>query len=81
MGLVWHRRDLCRYGRSPAQIMLRWAIQHNFITIPKSISPRRIRENADVFSFTISHEDMALLNAKHEDLATGWNPVDDPAFF
>jgi len=69
-----------RHGKTAAQVMLRWAIQHNFITIPKSESPRRIRENAAVFDFKLSHEDMAVLNAKHEGLATGWNPVEDPAF-
>jgi diketogulonate reductase-like aldo/keto reductase len=62
------------YGKSPARILLRWALQQGFAPIPKSSSPARIAENIDVFDFTISPEDMEVLNAMDENLTTGWDP-------
>jgi 2,5-diketo-D-gluconate reductase A len=50
-----------RAGRSPAQVVLRWHIQHGNITIPKSVTPSRIKENLAVFDFELSDEDMAAL--------------------
>ena len=55
-----------RVGRTPAQVLLRWCIQHGLPVIPKSTHRERIAENADLFSFTLSHEDMAALNALDE---------------
>ncbi len=52
---------LYRYKRSPAQMMLRWSVQHKFIPIPKSQSQPRIQENAAIFDFSISDEDMELM--------------------
>jgi diketogulonate reductase-like aldo/keto reductase len=54
------------YGRTPAQIMLRWAVQKEVIVIPKSIHRERIRENAQIFDFSISRADMAALDALEE---------------
>ncbi len=51
-----------KYGKSPAQIVLRWDLQHGVVTIPKSVRPERIAENAGIFDFEISAEDMALLD-------------------
>lgn len=51
------------YGRTPAQIALRWEIQHGIVTIPKSVTPERIASNFDVFDFTISEDDMAMIDA------------------
>jgi 2,5-diketo-D-gluconate reductase A len=50
-----------RAGRSPAQVVLRWHIQHGNITIPKSVTPSRIKENLAVFDFELADEDMAAL--------------------
>jgi diketogulonate reductase-like aldo/keto reductase len=50
-------------GRTPAQVMLRWAIQHGTIVIPKSSRQERIRANAQLFDFELSHTDMQLLDA------------------
>ena len=51
-----------RLGRTPAQVMLRWAIQHRAIVIPKSTDKERIRANGQVFDFALSAEDMQTLN-------------------
>lgn len=51
------------YGRTPAQIALRWEIQHGIVTIPKSATLTRIQSNFDVFDFTISEDDMAMIDA------------------
>ncbi|MCX6781428.1 MAG: aldo/keto reductase [Candidatus Magasanikbacteria bacterium] len=56
-----------RYGKTPAQIMLRWLIQHDVIAIPKSTHHRRIVENISIFDFEISDEDMTRLNSLDED--------------
>jgi diketogulonate reductase-like aldo/keto reductase len=55
-----------RIGRTPAQVLLRWCVQHGIPVIPKSTHRERIEENADLFSFALSHEDMAALNALDE---------------
>jgi diketogulonate reductase-like aldo/keto reductase len=51
-----------RVGKSPAQVVLRWHIQHGNVVIPKSVTPSRIRENLDVFDFELADEDMAALS-------------------
>jgi 2,5-diketo-D-gluconate reductase A len=51
-----------RVGRTPAQVLLRWCIQHGIPVIPKSTHRERIAENADIFGFTLSDEDMFALN-------------------
>jgi len=52
-----------RHGRTPAQVMLRWALQRDIAVIPKSVRRERIEENAQVFDFTLTDEDMAALDA------------------
>jgi diketogulonate reductase-like aldo/keto reductase len=52
-----------RVGRSPAQVLLRWSIQHHLIVLPKSTHRDRIEENAQIFDFTLSAGDMAELDA------------------
>lgn len=51
-----------KYGKTEAQILVRWCLQHETLPLPKTVSPARIRENADVFGFVISDEDMAALD-------------------
>ena len=48
-----------RNGRSPAQVMLRWCLQRGFVVIPKSTRPERIAENARIFDFELSDQDMS----------------------
>ncbi len=66
------------YGKSPAQILIRWVLQHDVVVIPKSSSRQHIRENAEVFDFEISEEDMARLDSFDEKLHTSWDPTDVP---
>jgi methylglyoxal/glyoxal reductase len=64
--------------KSSAQILIRWALQHGLVVIPKSANRRRIFENADVFDFEITAEDMRLLDSFNEDLRTCWDPTGAP---
>lgn len=64
-----------RYGRSPAQLLLRWNIQQGIIPIPKSRNPARLAENFHVFDFELSQEDMALLNAMNCGRRTSHDPL------
>jgi diketogulonate reductase-like aldo/keto reductase len=52
-----------RVGRTPAQVLLRWCLQHDLLVIPKSVHQERIRENAQIFDFTLSPQEMAELDA------------------
>ncbi len=60
--------------KSPAQILVRWALQHGLVVIPKSANREHIFENAAVFDFEISAEDMQLLDSFNENLRTCWDP-------
>jgi 2,5-diketo-D-gluconate reductase A len=51
-----------KYGKSPAQIVLRWHLQLGNIAIPKSVTPSRVRENADIFDFELSDDDVASIS-------------------
>jgi diketogulonate reductase-like aldo/keto reductase len=48
-----------RYGRSPAQVVLRWHVQQGLVTFPKASSRERLAENLAVFDFTLDEEDLA----------------------
>ena len=52
-----------RHGKSPAQVALRWHIQHENIVFPKSTTPARIKENFEVFDFELEPDDVAAINA------------------
>jgi 2,5-diketo-D-gluconate reductase A len=52
-----------RLGRTPAQVLVRWCLQRRLVVLPKSTHRERIEENAQVFDFTLSGEDMAALDA------------------
>jgi len=63
-----------RYGKTPAQVLIRWSVQHGAVPVPKSSNRERIVENADVFDFSISTGDMDTLDSLDEDLHVGWDP-------
>ena len=52
-----------RLGRTTAQVIIRWHLQHGIVAIPKSVDPARIRSNADVGGFVLGDDDMAALDA------------------
>jgi diketogulonate reductase-like aldo/keto reductase len=58
-------------GKTPAQVLLRWALQHGFILLPKSTHKERIEENGAIFDFALSDEDMAALDALDRTGGTG----------
>jgi len=65
-----------KYNKSSAQILIRWGLQHKVIEIPKSSKEDHIIENSNIFDFTISEDDMALLDKFDEELYVGlWNPT------
>jgi diketogulonate reductase-like aldo/keto reductase len=67
-----------KYGKSTAQILIRWALQHDLIVIPKSADKRHIADNAAVFDFALDGDDMDHLDALNEDYHTTWDPTDAP---
>jgi diketogulonate reductase-like aldo/keto reductase len=67
-----------KYGKSTAQILIRWVLEKGFIAIPKSVKENRIKENVDVFDFSITEDDMKYLDSFNEDLVTGWDPTNAP---
>ncbi|MDI9349811.1 MAG: aldo/keto reductase [Candidatus Symbiobacter sp.] len=50
-----------KYGRTPGQIVLRWAVQQGFVTIPKTAQPHRLRENIALFDFALTEAEMGVL--------------------
>jgi diketogulonate reductase-like aldo/keto reductase len=63
-------------GKTAAQVLLRWSVQHGHIVLPKSIRAERIAENAAIFDFTLSADQMARLDGLEENLVTGWDPAE-----
>lgn len=67
-----------KYGKSYAQIMLRWCLQRGLIVLPKSVTASRIQENIAIFDFELSGEDMQALAGCDRNLRTCWSPVHIP---
>ncbi|MEQ1566932.1 MAG: aldo/keto reductase [Myxococcota bacterium] len=65
-------------GRTVAQVLLRWGLQHGAVVLPKSVRPERLRENLAVFDFELTEAQVATLDALEEGKATGWDPSDQP---
>ena len=60
--------------RTPAQVLLRWSLQKGFVTIPKSAKREQIIENAAIFDFSLSAEQMATLDSFNEEHHVTWDP-------
>jgi diketogulonate reductase-like aldo/keto reductase len=58
------------YDKTPAQILVRWGLQHDLVVIPKSSHEERILENSQVFDFHINQKDLEILDSLNEDLRT-----------
>ncbi len=63
-----------KYGKSTAQTVLRWHLQHGIAIIPKSVKKHRIFENADIFDFALPDDDMAAIDALNQNKAYGGDP-------
>ena len=67
-------RLAAKHHKTPAQIILRWHIQENAIVIPKSVTPSRIKENINVFNFSLSDDDMADIRLLDRNERMGRHP-------
>lgn len=65
-----------KYEKTPAQIVLRWHLAHNRIIIPKSQTPKRIRENIDLFDFNLELTEVAEIDALNKNARQGKDPDD-----
>ena len=68
-----------KYNKSVAQICLRFVLQSGINVLTKSVTPARIIENAEIFDFELTAEDMAVISAMPEVGFTGWLPENAPA--
>lgn len=66
-----------KYGKTPAQILLRWSLQRGFVPLVKSVTPSRIEENAGVFDFELSETDVGDLATTNYDVCS-WDPTVEP---
>lgn len=66
-----------KYGKSEAQILLRWSLQKGFIPLPKSVTPARIQDNTDIYDFELSEADMVSLET-NEYAPVCWDPTVSP---
>ncbi|NLP49648.1 aldo/keto reductase [Bacillus sp. RO1] len=62
------------HNKSVAQVILRWDLQNGVVTIPKSVKEHRIKENADIFDFELSEDEMQKIHALNEDKRVGPDP-------
>lgn len=63
-----------KYGKSNSQVILRWDIQSGVITIPKSVRKERMAQNANIFDFSLTDEEMQIINAMNLDIRVGPDP-------
>ncbi|MCI4327443.1 MAG: aldo/keto reductase [Thermoplasmata archaeon] len=67
------------HHRTPAQVLLRWGIEHGFVEIPKSVHRERIAENGAIFDFSLSEDEVRTLDALSDGgRVSGWNPSTVP---
>lgn len=62
------------HGKTPAQVVLRWDLQQEVVTIPKSVHEERIIENANIFDFALSDSEMEAINALNKNERVGSDP-------
>jgi len=66
-----------KYKKTPAQVLIRWNLQHHLVPLPKSKTPSRILENSLVFDFYLDSNDMKHLDSLNENLRTCWDPSNE----
>jgi diketogulonate reductase-like aldo/keto reductase len=64
-----------KHNKTAAQVLIRWAIEHNIVVIPKSAHKKRIIENADIFNFSLDKSDMKILDDLDEGFRCSWDPT------
>ena len=67
-----------RHDKTPAQVLIRWSLQHNLVTIPKSVREERIKENSQVFDYNLTNDDMRILDSLNENFRNSWDPTNAP---
>ncbi|OLD78029.1 glyoxal reductase [archaeon 13_1_20CM_52_20] len=67
-----------KHNKTPAQVLIRWSLQHNLVTIPKSVREERIKENSQVFDYNLTTEDMRILDSLDESFRNSWDPTNMP---
>jgi diketogulonate reductase-like aldo/keto reductase len=72
------RRIAAAHRRTPAQVLVRWCIEHRVAVVPKSARRERIAENARVFDFALAPDEVRALDALDEGYRTSWDPSDVP---
>lgn len=77
-GKVFEMPEICKigekYGKTAAQIALRWNVQMGVVTIPKSVTPARIVSNAEIFDFELTQEEVDAITALNKDQRLGPDP-------
>nr|WP_154959982.1 aldo/keto reductase [Paenibacillus xylanexedens] len=63
-----------KYGKSPAQVILRWDLQNGIVTIPKSVTPERIHANTELYDFELTAEEIEQINGLNENKRFGSDP-------
>jgi diketogulonate reductase-like aldo/keto reductase len=67
-----------KHGRTAAQVLLRWGLQHGLVVIPKSVHAERIQENAELYGFSLDAGDLEALDGLDEGFRTSWDPTAAP---
>jgi diketogulonate reductase-like aldo/keto reductase len=67
-----------KHNKTAAQVLIRWGLQHNLVTIPKSVREERIKENSQVFDYNLTTEDMRILDSLDENFRNSWDPTNSP---
>ncbi|KAL8765123.1 MAG: hypothetical protein Q9209_007706 [Squamulea sp. 1 TL-2023] len=65
-----------KYSCTPAQLLIRWSLQHGYVPLPKSVTKDRIIQNGQISGFNIDAKDMEKMDGLDEYLVTDWDPVD-----
>ena len=67
-----------KYAKTPAQVLLRWALEHGFSVIPKSSKKLRIEENSAIFDFALGADEVIQLQELESDFLVCWDPMETP---
>ncbi len=67
-----------KYNKTPVQVVLRWDIQKEVVTIPKSVTPERIISNSDIFDFELTKEEIAKIDTLDKNKRIGFHPDEIP---